>query len=473
METIKTEIVVIGAGPGGYAAAFYAADLGKQVVLVERDARLGGVCLNRGCIPSKALLNATHQISAAKDSANRGIVFAPPQIDLAKLRAWKDGILTKLASGIAFLAQKRGVKVVQGNARFENSTTLTVETAAGAQQIQFEKAIIATGSKAALPKAFDIGDDRVMTSRGALEIADIPQSLLLVGGGAIGMELGTVYAALGSRVTLVEALDVILAGADADLARPVALFAKRHFKEVRLKTKITKLAATPAGIQAEMELNGQPVSEIYDRVLVAIGRVPNCEGLGLENTRVVRSERGFVVVNERLQTGDENIFAIGDVVGGAMMAHKASREARLAVEAITGKTSGKAQFVVPAVVYTDPEVAWCGLTEAEAKAKNIPVAIAKFPWGANGRSLTIDRVDGLTKLVIDPVTEKILGVGITGPGAGELIAEGVLAVELGATAKDLTNCVHPHPTLSETMMESAEAFYGHATHTISKKLSVH
>ena len=471
METIKTEIVVIGAGPGGYAAAFYAADLGKQVVLVERDARLGGVCLNRGCIPSKALLNATHQISAAKDSANRGIVFAPPQIDLHQLRAWKDGILTKLAGGISFLAQKRGVKVVHGDARFENSAALTVETAGGPQKIEFAKALIATGSKAMLPKAFDIGDERVMTSRGALEIADIPANLLLVGGGAIGLELGTVYAALGSKVTLVEALDAILTGADADLARPVALFAKKHFMEIRLKTKITRLTAAPAGIQAEMEFNGQNVTEIYDRVLVAIGRAPNTDGLGLENTKVARNDRGFVEVSERLQTGDENIFAIGDVVGGAMMAHKASREARLAVEAITGKTGGKARFIVPAVVYTDPEVAWCGLTEARAKANSIPVAIAKFPWGANGRSLTLDRADGLTKLVIDPVTEKILGVGIVGPGAGELIAEGVLAVELGATAKDLTQCVHPHPTLSETLMESAEVFYGHATHTISKRLA--
>ncbi len=469
METIKTDIVVIGAGPGGYAAAFYAADLGQQVVLVERDARLGGVCLNRGCIPSKALLNATHQISAAKDSANRGIVFGPPQIDLNKLRAWKDGILTKLAGGISFLAQKRGVKVVRGNARFDNSITLIVETDAGPQPIEFKKAIIATGSKAALPKTFDIGDARVMTSRAALEIADIPARLLLVGGGSIGMELGTVYAALGSKVTLVEALEVCVAGADQDLVRPVMLFAKKHFKEVRLKTKITQLTATPDGIVAAMETNGATAEETFDRVLVAIGRGPNCDGLGLEKTKVARNERGFIVVTDKLQTGDENIFALGDVIGGAMMAHKASREARIAVEAITGKSNGRPNFIVPAVVYTDPEIAWCGLTEADAKAKNIPVAIAKFPWGASGRAMTFDRADGLTKLVIDPVTEKVLGVGITGPGAGELIAEGVLAVELGATARDLTLCVHPHPTLSETLMESAEVFYGHATHTISKR----
>ncbi len=471
MEAIKTEIVVIGAGPGGYAAAFYAADLGKKVVLVDRERQLGGVCLNRGCIPSKALLNATHQISAAKDSAQRGIVFAPPQIDLNKLRAWKDAMLTKLAGGIAFLAQKRGVTVVRGNARFENSTTLTFETEAGAQQIQFEKCIIAVGSKAALPKMFDIGDERVMTSRAALEVADMPARLLLVGGGSIGLELGTVYAALGSKVTLVEALEFCVAGADQDLVRPVMLFAKKHFKEVRLKTKITKLTATPGEIVAAMESNGATVEEGFDRVLVAIGRVPNCDGLGLENTKVVRNERGFIVVSEKLQTGDANIFAIGDVVGGAMMAHKASREARIAVEAITGKSNGRPNFIVPAVVYTDPEIAWCGLTEAEAKAKNIPVAVAKFPWGASGRAMTFDRLDGLTKLVIDPATEKVLGVGIVGPGAGELIAEGVLAVELGATARDLTLCVHPHPTLSETLMESAEAFYGHATHTISKQLA--
>lgn len=471
METIKTEIVVIGAGPGGYAAAFYAADLGKKIVLVERDARLGGVCLNRGCIPSKALLNATHQISAAKDSANRGIAFAAPQIDLNKLRAWKDAMLARLAGGIAQLAKMRGVTVMRGEARLENSGSLVVQTAQGAQVIQFEKCIIATGSKAALPKLFDLGDPRVMTSRGALEVQDIPARLLLVGGGSIGLELGTVYAALGSQVTLVEALETCVAGADQDLVRPVMLYAKKNFKEVRLKTKITKLTATPEGIVAAMEADGNTVEETFDRVLVAIGRVPNCEGLGLENTKVARNERGFIVVNETLQTGDANIYAIGDVVGGAMMAHKASREARIAVETITGKCGGRPNFVVPAVVYTDPEIAWCGLTEAEAKARQIPVAIAKFPWGASGRAMTMDRADGLTKLVIDPATEKVLGVGIAGAGAGELIAEGVLAVELGATAKDLTLCVHPHPTLSETLLESAEAFYGHATHTLVKKVA--
>jgi dihydrolipoamide dehydrogenase len=469
MEAMKTEIVVVGGGPGGYAAAFYAADLGKKVVLVERDARLGGVCLNRGCIPSKALLNATHQITAAQASAQRGIVFAPPQIDLPKLRAWKDAMLARLAGGVSQLAKLRGVTVVYGAARFENSTTLTVATSSGEQQIQFDKCIIATGSKAALPKIFDIGDDRVMTSRQALEVPDVPQNLLLVGGGAIGMELGTVYAALGSKVTVAEALDTILAGADADLVRPVTAYTRKAFKEVRLKAKVTKLTAAAEGIQVEMEFNGKTLAETYDRVLVAVGRGPYTEGLGLENTKVARNERGFIVVNAQLQTGDDNIFAIGDVIGGAMLAHKASREARVVVDAITGHAGGKAQFVVPSVVYTDPEVAWCGLTEAAAKAGNIPFVIAKFSWAASGRAMTFDRTDGLTKLIVDPKTEKILGVGIVGAGAGELIGEGVVAVEMGMTAKDLAHCVHPHPTLSETLMEGAEAFYGHATHTFIRK----
>jgi dihydrolipoamide dehydrogenase len=469
METSKTEIVVIGAGPGGYAAAFYAADLGKKVVLVERDARLGGVCLNRGCIPSKALLNATHQISATRDSAARGIVFGPPRIDLNRLRAWKDGMLTRLAGGISQLAKMRGVTVLRGPAGFLDAKTLSIEMEQGRHQVQFDAAIIASGSRSALPGMFDIGDRRVMTSRVALEVEEIPARLLLIGGGSIGMELGTVYAALGSKVTLVEALDTIVTGADPDLTRPVLAFARKAFKELRFKTRVSKLTAAPGGIVAEMEFNGQRLEETYDRVLVAIGRVPNRDGLDLENTRVQCNERGFIVVNERLETAEPGIYAIGDVVGGAMMAHKASREARIAVETITGKPGGRTRFVVPAVVYTDPEIAWCGLTETEAKQKGIGVEIAKFPWGASGRAMTFDRADGLTKLVVDPATEKVLGVGIVGPGAGELIAEGVLAVEMGATARDLTLCVHPHPTLSETLMESAEAFYGHATHTLVKK----
>lgn len=469
MEPIQTEIVVVGAGPGGYAAAFYAADLGKKVILIEKDARLGGVCLNRGCIPSKALLNAGHTISAARESAHRGITFAAPTINVEQLRAWKDSVLTKLSGGIATLAKARGVQVLTGKAYFEGSNKLRVETENGQQFVNFEQAILAVGSKAAMPKAFDLGNPRVMTSTEALETPDIPENLLVVGGGYIGLELGTVYAELGSKVVVVEAMDSILMGADPDLARPVMAYAKKNFKEVRLKAKVLKMATVGKQIKVEFEIDGQKKEELYDRVLVAVGRVPNSADIGLENTKVVKDEKGFVKVNDKQQTDDPNIYAIGDIAGGVLLAHKAHKEARIAVEVITGEDATSNKVVIPAVVFTDPEVAWCGLTEAEAKQKGINVAVAKFPWGASGRALTFDRTDGLTKLIIDPETERVLGVGIVGHGAGELIAEGVLAVEMGATAKDLALCVHPHPTLSETLMECAEVFYGHATHTIARK----
>jgi dihydrolipoamide dehydrogenase len=473
MDPIKTEIVVLGAGPGGYAAAFYAADLGKKVILVEQDKKLGGVCLNRGCIPSKALLYATHGITAAKESEHRGITFNAPQIELAKLRAWKESILAKLSGGVAQLAKMRGVEVWNGRGYFENSTMLRVESADGQKFINYDQAIVAVGSKSALPKAFDLGNPRVMTSREALEVEDIPENLLVIGGGYIGMELGTVYAALGSKVTLVEALEGILLGADPDLARPVQAYAKRAFKEVRVKTKVGKMSTSGKQIKVEMEMNGQKIEELYDRVLVSVGRVPNCEDLGLEHTKITRDEKGFIKVNAQQQTDDPAIYAIGDCAGGVLLAHKASREARVAVEVILGQNSSFADVVIPAVIFTDPEVAWCGLTEAEAKQKGINVAVAKFPWAASGRALSFDRTDGLTKLLIDPETERILGVGIVGAGAGELIAEGVLAVEMGATAKDLALAVHPHPTLSETLMEAAEVFYGHATHTFTRKKAEH
>jgi dihydrolipoamide dehydrogenase len=473
MEPTKTDIVVVGAGPGGYAAAFYAADLGKKVILVEQDRKLGGVCLNRGCIPSKALLYATHTLSLAKESEHRGITFQTPNVDLAKLRAWKDGVLAKLSGGVAQLAKMRGVEVWNGRGYFEDSTRRRVETEEGQKFINFDQAIVAVGSKSALPKAWDLGNPRIMTSRGALEVEEIPENLLVIGGGYIGMELGTVYAALGSKITMVEALDGILMGADADLARPIVAYAKKNFKEVRLKTKVGKMSTQGKQIKVEMEVEGQKKEELYDRVLVAVGRVPNCENIGLENTKVTRDEKGFIKINEKQQTDDPSIYAIGDVAGGVMLAHKASREARVAVEVILGESSAFHDVVIPAVVFTDPELAWCGLTEGEAKQKGINVEIAKFPWAASGRALTFDRPDGLTKLLIDPETERILGVGIVGAGAGELIAEGVLAVEAGLTAKDLALSVHPHPTLSETLMEAAEVFYGHPTHTFVKKKAPH
>ena len=469
MEPIKTEIAVVGAGPGGYAAAFYAADQGKKVILIEQENRLGGVCLNHGCIPSKALLHATRILGEARESAHHGISFGPPEIQLEKLRAWKNSILQKLALGIAQLAQRRGVQVLHGRGHFEDSRTLRVETGAGQQLVHYDNAIVAVGSKAALPKAFDLGNPRIMTSTEALEVEEIPADLLVVGGGYIGMELGTVYASLGSRVVVVEALESILMGADPDLARPVIAYAKKHFKEVRLQTKVAGMATSGKQIKVTIDAGGQLKDELYDRVLVSVGRVPNCADLGLENTKVQRDEKGFIKVNAQQETTDPAIYAIGDIAGGVLLAHKASKEARLAVEALLGAPGASDQVVIPAVVFTDPELAWCGLTETEAKAKGLTVEVAKFPWAASGRALTLDRPDGLTKLIIDPETERILGVGIVGHGAGELIAEGVLAVEMGATVRDLAETVHPHPTLSETLMECAESFYGHATHIYARK----
>jgi dihydrolipoamide dehydrogenase len=468
MEVIKTEIVVVGAGPGGYAAAFYAADLGKKVILVERERRLGGVCLNRGCIPSKALLYATHQIVNARESAHRGITFAEPTVNLEKLRTWKESILEKLGSGVSTLAKMRGVQVIQGRAYFEDSDKLRVETEQGQKFVEYDTAILAVGSVAAMPKAFDLGNPRVMTSTEALEIEDIPENLLVVGGGYIGMEMGTVYAALGSKIVLVEALDSILAGADQDLTRPVVANAKKMFKEIRLKTTVSKMSTVGKQIKVAMEFNGQKIEELYDRVLVAVGRVPNSADLGLQNTKVTLDEKGFIKVNAQQQTSDPGIYAIGDIAGGVLLAHKAHKEARIAVEVITGESS-TFESVIPAVVFTDPELAWCGLNEAEAKEKGVKFEVAKFPWSASGRALSFDRTDGVTKMIIDPETERVLGVGICGVGAGELIAEAVLAMEMGATVEDIALTVHAHPTLSETLMECADAYYGHATHVISKK----
>ncbi len=469
MDPIKTELVIVGAGPGGYAAAFYAADLGKKVVLIERDKRLGGVCLNRGCIPSKALLYATHQITAAKESDHRGITFAAPTVDLAKLRAWKESILTKLGAGVAQLAKMRNVQVIQGKAYFECSQSLRVESEQGQQFVNFDTAVVAVGSLPALPKAFDLGNPRIMTSTEALEIEDIPENLLVVGGGYIGMEMGTVYAALGSKVTVVEALDNILAGADPDLARPVVAAAKRAFKEIRLKARVNKMSTAGKQIKVEMEFDGKKLEELYNRVLVSVGRAANSADLGLENTKVVLDEKGFIKVNSKQQTDDPHIYAIGDIAGGILLAHKAHKEGRIAVEVIHGEDSINEHIVMPAVVFTDPELAWCGLTEAEAKERGIKYEVSKFPWAASGRALSFDRTDGITKMLIDPDSERVLGVGICGAGAGELIAEAVLAMEMGATVEDIALTVHPHPTLSETLMECAEAFYGHATHTIAKK----
>jgi len=344
-----------------------------------------------------------------------------------------------------------------------------VETGQGQQFIKYDRAIIAVGSKAAMPRAFDLGNPRIMTSDEALEVEDVPESLLVVGGGYIGMELGTVYAALGSKATVVEALDNVLTGADPDLARSVVANAKKMFKEIRLKAKVVKMATAGKQIKVDMEYDSQKVSELYDRVLVAVGRAPNSADLGLENTKVELDEKGFVKVNERQQTNDPNIYAVGDIAGGVLLAHKAHKEARIAVEVINGENSVFEHIIIPAVVFTDPELAWCGLTEAEAKERGVKYEVAKFPWAASGRAMSFDRTDGLTKMLMDTESGRVLGVGIVGPGAGELIAEGVLAIEMCALAADIGMTIHPHPTLSETIMEAAEAFYGHATHTFARK----
>lgn len=473
METFKTEIVVLGGGPGGYAAAHYASDKGKKVILVDMEPRLGGVCLNRGCIPSKALLHIAHLIAEAKESAHKGIVFGEPKIELDKLRAWKNKMIDQLSAGIKSVGKAKGVEVLQGRGYFEDSKTLRVETSEGQKFVKFDQAIIAVGSKPALPAAFDLGNPRVMTSTEALDLEEIPEKLLIIGGGYIGMELGTVYSTFGSEITMVEAMGSLLMGADTDLARPVVKYAKENFKEVRLNTKVLKMATSGRHIKVISETEGVQKEELFDKVLVSIGRTPNSFNLGLENTIIQKDEKSFIKVNDQQQTNDPAIYAIGDVAGGLLLAHKASKEARIAVDAITGEShASHADLLIPAVVYTDPEIAWCGLTESEAKAKNIQVKVSKFPWSASGRAMSLGRTEGLTKLIIEPETDRILGVGITGVGAGDLISEGMLAVAMGATALDLAETIHPHPTLSETLMECAESFYGVSAHAISPKRKV-
>lgn len=467
MNYVEKDVVVIGAGPGGYAAAFYASSHGKDVLLIEKNSALGGVCLNEGCIPSKALIHASDLIKEAEHGSHFGIEFNKPKINLDKLREWKNSIITKLNSGIQHLADKKNVTVLNGRAIFEDSKTIRVETETGQQFIKFKSCIIAVGSKPALPAAFDLGNKRIMTSKEALDIEEIPEKMLVVGGGYIGLELGTVYSSLGSKITVIEAFSNLLAGADPDLVRPVKKLAEERFEEILTDAKVIKMATKGKKIEVTYEHNGKKSVSHFDRVLVSVGRVPNSDDLGLENAGIDVDDKKFIKVNDKLETSVNNIYAIGDIAGGILLAHKASMEARKAVENICGENSSKKGVHIPAVVFTDPEVAWCGLTETEAKEKNIKVSVSKFPWAASGRALSLDRVDGMTKLILEDETDKILGVGIVGPGASELIAEGCLAVEMEATAEDLSLVVHPHPTLSETLLESAELFYGHSAHAFN------
>ncbi len=478
---ISTQVVVIGGGPGGYAAAFLAADLGLSVALVDPEAKPGGVCVYRGCIPSKALLHVARLLGEARHATAWGVTFGEPHIDLAKLRAFKNTVVKRLTDGTGSLAKFRKVQYIQGLATLNDPHTLTVtRTGDGEDVLHFDHAILATGSTPAVPASLNVDDPRVMDSTGALDLPDIPTSLLVVGGGYIGLELGSVYAALGSAVTIVEMTDGLLPGADRDLVDILATRIKTTMRAVMLNTRVVQMKAEAQGIHVTFEGEGvMPAtpaagasggrSAVFDRVLVAVGRRPNSAVPGLDATRVRVNERGFIVVDEQMRTDEPSIFAIGDVVGEPMLAHKASHQGRVAAEAIAGARVAFAPRAIPAVVFTDPELAWCGLTEAQAEKEGRAVTVAKFPWGASGRALTIDRTDGLTKLVVDSETERILGVGLVGPSAGELIAEGVLAIEMGANATDLRLSIHPHPTLTETLMESAEVFFGQATHVYRPK----
>ena len=470
-----TRLVVIGAGPGGYTAAFHAADLGMRVTLIDAAPRLGGVCLQRGCIPSKALLHAAGVLGDARRAARWGVTFGAPAIDLDRLRGWKDEVVSTLTGGLGRLARQRAVTCLQGRAGFADARTATVAPAGGGAPLSlpFDYAIVATGSRPVRPAALAVDDPRVMDSTGALELARASGSLLVVGGGYIGLELGTVYAALGCEVTVVEMTASLLPGVDADLVRVVARHMDRELDGVRLRTKVAALRPRPDGIEALLEgPDGQTDARVFDQVLAAVGRAPNSRIAGLDRTAVELDGRGFVVVDAHRRTAEPSIFAIGDVAGEPLLAHKAFHEARSAVETIAGRPTAFEPLAVPAVVFTDPEVAWCGLTEAQAAGAGRTVKVSRFPWGASGRALTLDRPDGVTKLVIDPDTEQLLGVGMAGAGAGELIAEGVLAVEMGATVADLRLSIHPHPTLSETVAEAADLFFGQSTHLYRPRRSI-
>ena len=459
---ISTQLVVVGGGPGGYAAAFLAADLGLSTALIDPEPNPGGVCVYRGCIPSKALLHVAKLVEEARHAKAWGVDFGEPRIDLAKLRDFKNDVVKRLTGGTGQLVKHRKVQYIQGVATIADPHSLRVARAGGGEEtLKFDHAILATGSVPAIPAALRLDDPRVMDSTAALDLPDVPKSLLVVGGGYIGLELGSVYATLGSAVTVVEMTAGLLPGADRDLVDVLAKRINALMKAVRLNTTVTAMAPDAGGIRVTF---GGKETELFDRVLVAVGRRPNSRIPGLDSTRVKVDERGFIGVDEQMRTDEPSIFAIGDVVGEPMLAHKASHEGRIAVEVIAGENVAFEPRAIPAVVFTDPELAWCGLTETQAQKSGRKVTIAKFPWGASGRAITLDRTDGLTKLVLDTESERILGVGLVGPGAGELIAEGVLAIEMGANATDLKLSIHPHPTLTETMMESAEVFFGQATH---------
>ncbi|MEO5694809.1 MAG: dihydrolipoyl dehydrogenase [Usitatibacter sp.] len=469
---MHADVLVLGAGPGGYTAAFRAADLGKKVVLVERYATLGGVCLNVGCIPSKALLHAAKVITEAQESAHIGVTFGKPKVDLDGLRKFKEGVVAKLTKGLTSLAKARKVTVVEGKAQFTSPQTLQVETKEGRKVVSFDNCIIAAGSQSARIPGFPYDDPRLMDSTGALLLDDVPKRLLVIGGGIIGLEMATVYDALGSRVSVVEFMDRLIPGADPDIVKPLAKRIEKRYEKIMLKTRVTKLESTSVGLKAHFEaIEGEsPKAEIYDRVLLAVGRRPNGKNIGAEKAGVHVNERGWIPVDKQMRTNVPHIFAIGDIVGEPMLAHKATHEAKLAAEVIAGMNHHAWEArTIPSVAYTDPEVAWMGLSETEAKAQGVEYDKAVFPWAASGRAIGMAREEGLTKVLYAKGSKRILGAGIVGVNAGELISETVLALEMGADAEDIGLTIHPHPTLSETVFFTAEMAEGSITDMMPPK----
>lgn len=461
---MHAEVVVLGSGPGGYTAAFRAADLGKKVVLIERYASLGGVCLNVGCIPSKALLHAARVVSEADEMSHFGVKFAKPAIDIEQLRGWKNSIVTRLTKGLGGLAKQRKVEVVTGLGKFTSANMIEVATADGGRKtVSFDHCIIAAGSSVARIPGFPYDDVRLMDSTGALELQEIPKRLLVIGGGIIGLEMACVYHALGSKVTVVELADGLIPGADRDVVKPLAKVIEKKYEAILLKTKVAKLAATKAGLEATFEGEGAPAPQIYDRVLMAVGRRPNGRDIGAERAGVTVNDRGFIPADQQQRTNVPHIYAIGDVCGEPMLAHKATHEGKLAAEVIAGHKVAFDARTIPSVAYTDPEVAWMGLTETQAKAQGVEYEKATFPWAASGRALATGRDEGMTKLLFEKNTRRLLGAAMVGPNAGELIAETVLALEMGADAEDIGLTIHPHPTLSETVFFAAEIAEGSIT----------
>lgn len=468
---IQTEVVVIGAGPGGYTAAFRAADLGKSVVLIERYPDLGGVCLNVGCIPSKALLHSAQIINETKEMEAHGISFGEPSIDVDKLRHFKEKVIGQLTGGLAGLAKQRKVTVVQGTASFLSANQLRIDNDGTTSTLQFENAIIAAGSEVTRIPGFPYDDDRLIDSTGALALKDIPKRLLVIGGGIIGLEMSCVYQALGSAITVVELSDALIPGCDADLVRPFEKRVKKLFENIYLGSKVSAIEPSSDGLRVSFEGGKAPASDTFDRVLLAVGRSPNGATIAVENAGIKVDERGYIPVDKQQRTNVDHIFAIGDIVGQPMLAHKATHEGKVAAEVISGKKTFFDARTIPSVAYTDPEIAWMGLTETDAKAQGIAIEKGVFPWAASGRAISIGRTEGLTKVILDPDTKQVLGAGMVGPNAGELIAEAVLALEMGADIADVALTVHPHPTLSETFNFACEVAEGTCTDIYAPKKS--